>query len=232
MAFQRTYKSRAPVCRIVLCWVVFIALAFSLRAAAQSAPIPEPGKPTVKIDKPAIVNGRPYVRPSAKDQFEDYLRDTYGAAAIARTTVGAVFVQGTGTPHSWGQDWPGFGQREGWGTASTIVDGNVRYGMETLFHEDMRYIPCHGCSAKKKIGNALLAEITARHDRDGHRFFTLTPLLSDMAGPILINTYAVPGNVALDGVVGSRVRVSTRIGGHLYREFILERRHHDPKLPD
>jgi hypothetical protein len=224
--------------RTLTMFLAVVLMAFCTAAQAQSTS-PFPDAPSAaaaanpaKMDKPAIVNGRPYVRPTAKDQFEDYLRDSYGIPAIVRTTVGAVYGQGIDSPSVWGQDWRGFGQRMGWGTASTIVNGNVRYGMETAFHEDMRYIPCHGCSAKKKIENALLAEVTARHDSDGHRFFTLTPLFSDMTGPILVNSFAVPGKGPINGVIGSRVRITTRIGGHLYREFVMERKHHDPKLPD
>jgi hypothetical protein len=36
----------------------------------------------------------------------------------------------------------------------------------------------------------------------------------------------------MDGFIGSRMTVAYRIGGHLFTEFVLERRHHDAKLPD
>jgi len=187
------------------------------------------GKPKPTL---AAINGRPYVRPTAREQFHDYLRDTYGLPALARTTARTLYAQGRGQPEEWGQDWDGLGQRFGTACATTVIDGNVRYGMEMLFKEDMRYIPCHGCSVKKKVENALLAEITARHDSNGHRFFTLTPTISDMSGPIIANTFWVPGHTTIDGLVGTRLIFATRIGGHLFTEFVLERRHHDPKLPD
>ena len=188
--------------------------------------------PTKPVKAPVMINGRPYVRPTPKEQFHDYLRDTYGWPGLARTSVRAVYAQGRDKPEEWGQDWPGFGQRFGSAAATTAIDGNVRYGLEMLFKEDMRYIPCHGCSKKRKIENVLLAEVTARHDSDGHRFFTLTPTISDMTGPIIANSYWVPDHTAIDGFVGSRLVFATRIGGHLFSEFVLERRHHDPKLPD
>jgi hypothetical protein len=181
---------------------------------------------------PVMINGRPYVRPTARQQFDDYLNDSYGLPALARTSARALYAQGRGKPVEWGQDWPGFGQRFGSASAVTAIDGNVRYGMEMLFKEDLRYIPCHGCSVKRKLENALLAEVTARHDSDGHRFFTLTPTITDMTGPIIANACWVPDKTAIDGFVGSRLIFATRIGGHLFTEFVLERRHHDPKLPD
>jgi hypothetical protein len=51
-----------------------------------------------------------------------------------------------------------------------------------------------------------------------------------MSGPIIVNSTVVPGRAAINGVVGSRVRVSVRVGSHLYTEFVSERKHHDPKL--
>ena len=132
---------------------------------------------------PVMINGRPYVRPTPKEQFDDYAKNTYGWPALAFTSIRVSIAQARGKPEEWGQDWPGFGQRFGSASATTAIDGNVRYGMEMLFKEDMRYIPCHGCSIHRKIENALLAEVTARHDTDGHRFFTLTPTLSRHVRP-------------------------------------------------
>ena len=217
------------------CVLVVLGMLPGTLMRGQSAP-PSPAGPAaplaVKKDMPAIINGRPYVRPTGKEQFKDYLRDTYELPALARTTVRAVYAQGMGKPEQWGQDWDGFGQRFGSATATTVIDGNVRYAMESVFKEDMRYIPCHGCSIHRKIENALLAEFTARHDRDGHRFFTLTPVVTDMSGPIIANSIWIPGHGPVDGVTGSRLIFATRIGGHLFSEFVLERKHHDPKLPD
>ena len=181
---------------------------------------------------PVMINGRPYVRPTPKEQFDDYAKNTYGLPALMFTSVRAAVAQVRGKPEEWGQDWPGFGQRFGSASATTAIDGNVRYGMEMLFKEDMRYIPCHGCSIHRKIENALLAEVTARHDTNGHRFFTLTPTLSDMSGPMIANSVWIPGHTTIDGFTGSRLIFAYRIGGHLFTEFVLERRHHDPKLPD
>jgi hypothetical protein len=201
----------------------------SLGGAEKPALIeaPAPAK-----NAPVMINGRPYTHPTAKEQFDDYARNTYGLPALAFTSVRAAVSQGRGKPEEWGQDWPGFGQRFGSASAVTVIDGNVRYGMEMLFKEDMRYIPCHGCSVKRKFENALLAEVTARHDSDGHRFFTLTPTVTDMTGPIIANSVWIPGHTAIDGFTGSRLIFAYRIAGHLFTEFVWERRHHDPPLPD
>jgi hypothetical protein len=180
----------------------------------------------------ASINGRPYVRPTHRDQFRDYVRDSYGLPAFARSTVRTLYAEATDKPSGWGQDFPGFAQRFGSNVAITAIDGNVRFGMETVFREDMKYIPCHGCSVKRKVVNTVLAEFTARHDVDGRRFFTLTPVISDFSGPIIANAFWYPNHDPFGGVVATRTVFATRIGGHLFTEFVLERRHKDPKLSD
>jgi hypothetical protein len=77
-------------------------------------------------DAPVIINGRPYVRPTAREQFVDYLKDSYGLPALARTSARALYAQGMDKPDQWGQDWAGFGQRFGSASAVTAIDGNVR----------------------------------------------------------------------------------------------------------
>jgi hypothetical protein len=197
-------------------------------------PLPLTPVPTSSGHGPVIINGRPYQRPTQHQLFTDYVSDSYGLPAFARSTVRTLYNQAQGSPSGWGQDGPGFAQRFGSNLGITAISGNVRYGMEEVFHEDLRYIPCHGCSAKHKIENALLAEFTARHDSDGHRFFTLTPIIADYAGPLIAHYAWYPPSATspfYSGLVGTRTVFATRIGGHLFREFILERRHKDPPMP-
>jgi hypothetical protein len=222
-----------------LCFLAMAYCCASGQTGIPDAPAPSLAmhpidmKEVVAVRKPVMINGRPYVRPTNRQQFIGYLKDSYGLPAFAGAGFRSVYGQLRGKPDEWGQDWPGYGQRFGSALAVSAINGNVRYGMETLFHEDMRYIPCHGCRAKKKIENALLAEITARHDSDGHRFFTLTPTIADFSGPIIAHSFWFPQpSGPIDGVVAARLVFATRIGGHLFREFVLERRHKDPKLED
>jgi len=191
-----------------------------------------PAEQAARVATPAIINGRPYVRPTLRVQVHDYLLDSYGPPAFARSTVRALYNQAQDGPSGWGQDFPGFMQRFGSNVAITAIDGNVRFGMERLFREDLRYIPCHGCSVRRKLENALLSEVTARHTDDGHRFFTLTPAVADFSGPIIAHSAWYPGFSPFGGVVATRTVAATRVGQHLFTEFILERRHHDRKIED
>lgn len=234
MSFSLRTRASALVCLLT----IVIAARCSAQDRTPLPPAPAPSHEqqilndleAARLKHQAIINGRPYVRPTHHEQFIAYLNDSYGLPALGTSTLRALYGQATGKPDVWGQDWPGYGQRFGTALASTAIDGNVRYGMETVFHEDMRYIPCHGCSAKRKIGNAFLSEFTARHDSDGHRFFTVTPIISDFSGPLITNSTWIPGHGPLDGLIATRTIVASRVAGHLFREFILERRHKDPKL--
>jgi len=202
--------------------------------SARPAQTPEEAAEALRISKLAIINGRPYQQPTRHDILVDYVKDTYGWPALARTgartTYSEIHARYFETPdaNSWGTDFPGFMQRFGSAAGVTMIDGNVRLGMEVLFHEDLRYIPCHGCRKRDKIANVLLSEITARHDSDGHRFFTLTPTIADFSGPIIAHSLWYPNFDPVAGVISTRLVFATRIGQHLFQEFVWERRHYDP----
>ncbi len=236
---------------------VVLAASFTISHAQQSQPPVQPpaqqnlpqapstlkSRPTqtpadaaeaLRISKLALINGVPYDQPSHTDIFHDYLRDTYGLPALVRTVIRASYAQARGKPTGWGDDAAGFGQRIGANAFSNLISGNVRYGFEELFKEDLRYLPCHRCTIKHKIENALLSEITARHDQDGHRFFTLTPTIADFSGPIVSHVVLYPGSAAgpIPGTVSARTAFATRIGAHLFREFVLDRHAEDPHHED
>ena len=190
------------------------------REARDQARMMEEAAEAVRINRLARINGVPYDQPSAGDTFRAYARDTYGWPAGISTTVRALYSQARGKPEGW--DFP---ERFGSSAGITIINGNVRYGLGALFHEDLRYLPCPRCSAKLKLENALLAEITARHSDDGHRFFTLTPTIADFSGPIIAHATWYPTFDPLQGVISARLVFATRIGGHLFQEFVMDKVH-------
>ncbi len=211
-----------------------VAAMCSPRMWAQALPdAPQPKQLHVREGAPkkqvVMVNHRPYLPPTQSDLLHAYLRETYGPWGVMSTLVRSLYGEARGKPEGWGQDFPGYAQRFGSAAAVTAINGSVRYGMEEVFHEDLRYIPCHGCSAKHKIENALLSEITARHEDDGHRVFSLTPTISEFSGPIIAHEAWYPGATQgpLPGVVSARLVFATSIGTHLFREFVLERKHRD-----
>ena len=190
------------------------------REAKDQAKMMEDAAEAVRINNLARINGVPYDQPSPGDTFRAYARDTYGWPAGVSTMVRALYSQARGKPTTWG-----FPERLASSYGITLINGNVRYGLEVLFHEDLRYLPCHRCTRKAKLENALLAEITARHSDDGHRFFTLTPTVADFSGPIIAHTLWYPNFDPLQGVISARLVFATRIGGHLFQEFVMDKIH-------
>jgi hypothetical protein len=185
----------------------------------------------LRISRLPLVNGVPYDQPSGHDLFIFYLSDTYGLNGQVRTTIRALYSEAQQGPAGWGTDFPGFMQRFGSNEAITAINGTVRLGMEFVFHEDLRYLPCLHCSWKRKVANALLSEITARHGEDGRRFFSLTPAISDFSGPIIAHSLWYPdGFKPFDGVVAVRTVAAIRVGQHIAQEFWIDRHHkHEPK---
>jgi hypothetical protein len=227
----------------ILCCSLLCANGFSQAASPVATPAPAPALQPRPVQTPeeheaariaslGSVNGKMYDQPSHKEQFHDYLYDSYWLPSLARSAVRSAYEQARDKPHGWGQDFPGYTQRYASNMGINAISGSVRFGMETLFHEDTRYIPCHGCSIRRKLANALLAEVTARHDSDGHRFFTLTPAIADFSGAIVANATWYPSHDPFGGVVATRTVAATRVGQHLFNEFVWERRHHDRKIED
>lgn len=194
---------------------------------AQSKPLqvrpgpqsPEDQAEALRISKLARINGVPYDQPSAHDTFIAYVKDTYGLTGLIQTAFRGTYTEIQQKPTPWDA-----ADRYGTSAAITVINGNVRYGFEVLFREDLRYLPCNGCSVRKKIENSLLAEITARHDADGHRFFTLTPFIADYSGPILAHELWYPGELSgpLPGFKSARTVFLSRIGTHVATEFFLD----------
>lgn len=63
----------------------------------------------------------------------------------------ALYTQARDEPSGWGTDIAGYGQRYASSEGITVINGNVRLGMEFLFHEDLRYYPCRGCTVKRRL---------------------------------------------------------------------------------
>jgi hypothetical protein len=186
---------------------------------------PAQAKEQLRLSQLPYVNGERYDQPSSKDLTLYYLTDTFLLPGQTRSMISALYSQARERPAGWGDDFSGFAQRLGSAEGITAINGTVRMGMEFLFHEDLRYIPCHHCSVKRKIANAFLSEVTARHGVDGKRIFSLTPEISDFAGPIVAHTLWFPNYDPFAGVVATRVVAAVRVATHLAQEYLVEHRH-------
>ncbi len=85
------------------------------------------------INQLAMVNSRPYVRPMKKDQFGNYLKDSYGVPRMARSFVRSFYEPFRDKRDGWGQDWHDNGQRFGSNGAITANNDSPRYVMGKQF---------------------------------------------------------------------------------------------------
>jgi hypothetical protein len=197
--------------------------AFSQNATSTSQ---LPNAPSAAIT-PAplpIVSGRPYRRPTAHENFVAFRGDLIGVRPFLSAGLRSGIEQARTVPTGWGQDFPGYMQRYGSAYGESAIDNTVRFGLAAAFHEDIRYLVCHRCSAHDKIENALLSEFTARHGADGHRAFSATPIIANFSGPLVAYTaWYPPGYGPDDAARHSALGFGTRIGFRIVREFLLDR---------
>jgi hypothetical protein len=209
---------------------------FGHPALAEVVPgaLPEAPTPAVALDPAALDPGvgipvlfytRAYDPPTRHDDFHAYSMELIGPRTFIAASFRAGIEQTRLVPVGWGRDVPGYLQRYGSAYGEAAIDSTTRYSLAQVFHEDVRYFPCYGCSVWDKYENAVLAEVSARRGEDGHRVFSATPILAGFSGPLI--AYAAwypPGYSNAQAIQHAGLGFITRIGFHLLREFIVDRK--------
>ena len=187
-----------------------------LAPEAPAAQAPTAGLP--------VVNGRPYRKPTRREDFNAYRHDMIGPRPFIGAAIRSGIEQARDVPIGWGQDFPGYIQRFGSAYGEAAIDNSVRFGLGSLLHEDVRYLICHHCTTGAKFANAALYEVTARHGPDGHRVFSPTPIAASLSGPLV--AYAAwypPGYTTRQALGHVPVGVVTRFLFNCIREFAFDR---------
>jgi hypothetical protein len=203
------------------------------RAEAIPAALPEAPTPTIldpaPLDPspgiPVLFYTRAYDPPTRHDAVHAYTMELLGPRTFIAAGFRAGIEQARLIPAGWGRDVPGYLQRYGSSYSESAIDSTTRFGLAQLLHEDVRYFPCYGCKMWDKYENAVLAEVSARRGQDGHRAFSATPILSGFSGPLIAYSAWYPtGFSAADALHHAGLGFITRIGFHLLREFIVDRK--------
>ncbi|HEY0307105.1 MAG TPA: hypothetical protein VGB94_03035 [Acidobacteriaceae bacterium] len=185
---------------------------------AQSAPLPDAPSST----RP-MVNGWPYSRPTRGQDFKAYQHEVLGPRAFIGAGFRSGIEQARPAPIGWGQDFPGYAQRYGSAYAEIAIDSSVRFGLAAALHEDTRYLICHDCSLGAKFKNAVLAEVTNRRGRAGHRVFSAVPIVASFSGPLVAySAWYPPGYGVEDAAKHSALGLFVRVGGHILRETLFD----------
>ncbi len=118
---------------------------------------------SVDDEKNQTVQTNQYVRPSKKERFNAYVKNTIGIPAFTRGVVGAGFSTITNSPEEWERNGSGFGKRFASNMGSNAIKQTVIFGLDETLKLDSKYYK----SKKKDIGsrfkNAFLSTFTARN---------------------------------------------------------------------
>jgi hypothetical protein len=173
---------------------------------------------------PWMVNGRPYRRPTRREDLLAYRRELIGPRPFISAAIRSGIEELHGVPTGWGKDFPGYVQRYGSAYGEFAIDSSVRFGLAAVSHEDVRYLICHHCSAGAKIQNAILSQVSARHGAHGHRNFSPTPIIAGFSGPLIAySTWYPPGYDVGDASRHAAFGFGFRIASNILREFIADR---------
>jgi hypothetical protein len=159
----------------------------------------------------------PYLPPTQKERFKDYLIHTYGPVPIVEAAIRGGIQQVRDNPAGWPQGGQGYADRFGSAMGEIAVRGTTEYVLSELFKEDIRVVPC-GCS-ESILAAALADTFTARKSDDGHRTISIARLLGPVSGGVVANYTWYPADTP-------RREVGTEIGlnygfvflGNLVRE--------------
>jgi hypothetical protein len=221
---------RIPLVRLpYLCLLAALAsspLAHTQTTTPPPAPTPQAQPIATLPEAPSttVINGRLYRKPTAAEDLHAYRSELFGARPFLHAAIRSGIEQARTVPVGWGQDFPGYMQRYGSAYGEAAIDNSVRYALGAVLHEDVRYLVCHDCDFGGKLKNAALYEVTARHGADGHRAFSVTPIVSSFSGPMV--AYAAwypPGYGPSMAAKHAFLGVGTRIVFNLVREYLHDR---------
>src|SRR5229473_1290373 len=143
-------------------------------SAPESAVSPSQNKAKASLFYFLVMSGK------TQDQFqpltqsqrtEAYVKGLFSPFLFANAGLSAGITQAQDVPHSWGQGAEGYGRRFGNYFAKQTVTRTLRWGGESLLHEDNRYFQSgkHGVWTRTKY--ALVSSVGARHD-NGRQYFS------------------------------------------------------------
>src|SRR5438552_10194018 len=141
--------------RIIAMSLVIAGIATSGEVAPKQA---EPNRPT-------------------KAQF---VKRTFGPAAVGFAGASAAIGQVRNSPHEWGQGVGGFAKRFGSSFASHVVKNGIKFPIAYALHEDLSYHPSGKRGFMPRLGYALESTVITRKTNTGRR----TPAVGEISGTV------------------------------------------------
>jgi hypothetical protein len=160
-----------------------------------------------------------YQTETQSERLHSYIKGTFSVEALVRSAAGAGILQGTDTPHEWGQGAEGYARRFGNSYAQQIMRQTLMYGTADALHEDNRYIPSGRSGAGARLKYAIASTFLARKD-DGTRRFSYSRIGSTLAVAFISREWQPPSDdKPRDAAVSFGTVLGSEAGFNIAREF-------------
>jgi hypothetical protein len=115
----------------------------------------------------------------------------FSAESVLRSAAGSAILQGTDTPHEWGQGAEGYGRRFASSYSQHIIRSTLMYGSSSILHEDNRYFRSGESGFWPRLKYAVASTIVARRD-DGTRRLSFSRIGSYTAVAFISRAWQPP----------------------------------------
>ena len=192
-------------------------------SASESAEAPSHNKAKASLFYFLVMSGKTQdeFQPLTQSQRTDaYMRGLFSPFLLVNAGFSAGVTQAQDVPHSWGQGAEGYGRRIGNYFAKQTLARTLRWGGESVLHEDNRYFQSGKKGVWARTKYALASGVLARHD-DGKQYFSYSRLGST-AGTAFISRTWQPStdNSPADGARSFGISMGTNAGSNIIREFL------------
>lgn len=211
--------------------ILFAVLAMC-PVVARAQQLPTGNRPAPEKQKLSKPLAHPYVRPTLRKKFHDYVRSTYGPISILEAGFNSGILQAEDSPPEWHQGAEAYGERFGSEFASAAISHTANFTFGAVLGEDTKYYPCNCKGIFHRAGYALLSAFTARRGEDGHRVFSVPALVSPYAATMARLAWFPDRYGVMDAFRSGNYALLNSFGDKLIREFLGPLEHwHRRKKP-
>ncbi len=190
---------------------------------SESAVSPSQNKAKASLFYFLVMSGKTQdqFQPLTQSQRTDaYMKGLFSPFLFVNAGLSAGITQAQDVPHSWGQGAEGYGRRFGNYFAKQTVTRTLRWGGESLLHEDNRYFQSGKQGVWARTKYALASSVLARHDNG--KLGLSYSRLGSTAGSAFISRTWQPStdNSPADGARSFGISMGTNAGTNIIREFL------------
>ena len=155
-----------------------------------------------------------------RQRTEAYTKGLFSPFLFANAGLSAGIAQWNDVPHSWGQGTVGYSKRLGNYFAKQTITRTLRWGGESILHEDNRYFQSGKQGVWARTKYALASSVIARTD-DGHQRLSFSRLGSTAGAAFMSRTWQPNSDNSLgDGAASFAISMGSNAGMNILREFL------------